>query len=88
MDQGGGKVLIFVRSQNAAEDLAELLQQKFRQKCDAMHGKRKQEQRDAGMKISVSFISIFVWFPKREVTLRVDRRLLWNGCPSAPRKHP
>lgn len=46
MQQGGGKVLIFVRTITAAEDLATLLQQKFGSKCDAMHGKRKQEQRD------------------------------------------
>ncbi|CAK9101066.1 ATP-dependent RNA helicase p62 [Durusdinium trenchii] len=49
MQQGGGKVLIFVRTITAAEDLATLLQQKFGSKCDAMHGKRKQEQREQSL---------------------------------------
>eukprot|EP00435_Cladocopium_sp_Y103_P058635 s391_g20.t1 len=50
MHQGGGKVLIFVRTRNAAEELATLVLQRYGGKSDAIHGQRRQEQRETSLR--------------------------------------
>lgn len=51
MHLGGGKVLIFVRTRNAADDLAQLVMERFGGRSDAIHGMRKQEQREASLRL-------------------------------------
>ncbi|CAJ1434910.1 unnamed protein product, partial [Effrenium voratum] len=46
---GGGKALIFVRTRNAADELAALIFQEFGQRSGAIHGMRRQEQREAAL---------------------------------------
>ncbi|CAL1170244.1 unnamed protein product [Cladocopium goreaui] len=50
MHQGGGKVLIFVRTRNAADELATLVTQRYGGRSDAIHGQRKQEQRETSLR--------------------------------------
>lgn len=50
MHQGGGKVLIFVRTRNAADDLATLVMQRYGGRSDAIHGQRRQEQRETSLR--------------------------------------
>lgn len=45
----GGKALIFVRTRNAADELAALIFQEFGQRSGAIHGMRRQEQREAAL---------------------------------------
>lgn len=46
MRQGGGKVLVFVQTRAAAEELAILIGGEFGQTCGVMHGLRQQSQRE------------------------------------------
>jgi len=46
MRQGGGKVLVFVQTRAAAEELAILIADEFGQTCGVMHGLRQQSQRE------------------------------------------
>eukprot|EP00434_Breviolum_minutum_P019349 symbB.v1.2.017056.t1/scaffold1314.1/size125707/9 len=50
MHLGGGKVLIFVRTRNAADELAQLVMERFGRRSDAIHGMRRQEQREVSLR--------------------------------------
>eukprot|EP00438_Fugacium_kawagutii_P003133 Skav207108 [mRNA] locus=scaffold156:130896:133662:- [translate_table: standard] len=50
MHLGGGKVLVFVKTRNAADELSALVMQRFGGKSDAIHGQRKQEQRETSLR--------------------------------------
>lgn len=50
MHLGGGKVLVFVKTRNAADELAALVMERFGGRSDAIHGQRKQEQRETSLR--------------------------------------
>lgn len=77
MHLGGGKVLIFVRTRNAADELAQLVMERFGGRSDAIHGMRRQEQREVSLRLGmgdpkdVNDLRLGVGTPKGRVEIEI-----------------
>lgn len=77
MHLGGGKVLIFVRTRNAADELAQLVMERFGRRSDAIHGMRRQEQREVSLRLGmgdpkdVNDLRLGVATPKKRVEIEI-----------------